>query len=58
VAIFFAIGLLYFALVGRHRLVFSPEEEFALTHGVHGHPETEGYDVTERLEEQPGPRDV
>jgi ethanolamine permease len=58
VAIFFAVGLLYFALVGRHRLVFSPEEEFALTHGVHGHPETEGYDVTERLEEQQGRRDV
>ena len=56
VAIFFAIGLLYFALVGRHRLVFSPEEEFALTHGAHGHPETEGYDVTERLEEKQGPR--
>ncbi len=55
VAIFFAVGLLYFALFGRHRLVFSPEEEFALTHGVHGHPETEGYDVTERLEEQAGP---
>ena len=58
VAIFFAVGLLYFALFGRHRLVFSPEEEFALTHGVHGHPETEGYDVTERLEEQQGRRDV
>ena len=25
-----------------------PEEEFAMTHGEHGHPETEGYDVTER----------
>jgi ethanolamine permease len=48
VAIFFAIGLAYFALVGRHKLVMSPEEEFALTHGRHGHPETEGYDVTER----------
>lgn len=52
VAIFFAIGLLYFALVGRHRLVFSPEEEFALTHGLHGHPEREGYDATERLAER------
>lgn len=51
VAVFFAIGLLYFALVGRNRLVLSPEEEFAVTHGKHGHPETEGYDVTEREEE-------
>jgi ethanolamine permease len=52
VAIFFAAGLLYFALFGRHRLVLSPEEEFALTHGLHGHPETEGYDITERLEDE------
>lgn len=51
VAIFYAIGLLYFALHGRTRLVLSPEEEFAITHGKHGHPETEGYDVTEREEE-------
>ncbi len=51
VAIFFAIGLLYFAVWGRHRLVLSPEEEFAVTHGKHGHPELEGYDVTEREEE-------
>ena len=45
------IGLLYFAIWGRHRLVLSPEEEFAVTHGKHGHPETEGYDTTEREEE-------
>jgi len=47
VAIFYAITVAYFALVGRHRLVLSPEEEFALTKGVHGHPETEGYGRTE-----------
>ena len=35
VAIFFAVGLLYFAIAGRHRLVLSPEEEFALGHGQH-----------------------
>jgi ethanolamine permease len=35
VAIFFGIGLLYFAVVGRHKLVLSPEEEFALGHGHH-----------------------
>src|SRR5207244_9432158 len=28
--IYFVIGILYFAIVGRHRLVLSPEEEFAL----------------------------
>ncbi len=33
----------YFALVGRHKLVLSPEEEFAMTRGEHGNPETEGY---------------
>ncbi len=27
-----AVGLAYFALVGRHRLILSPEEEFALAH--------------------------
>jgi len=51
VAIFYVIGLLYFALIGRRQLVLSPEEEYAVTKGVHGHPEREGYDVTERLEE-------
>ena len=39
-------GLIYFALVGRHKLVLSPEEEFALTGGQHGHPEREGYRTT------------
>ena len=34
VAIWFAVGILYFGLVGRHKLVLSPEEEFALTKGV------------------------
>ena len=44
--IWYVIGLLYFAFVGRHRLVLSPEEEFALTKGEHGHPEREGYGTT------------
>jgi ethanolamine permease len=35
-------GLLYFALVGRHRLVRSPEEEFALTAATRGHPDRDG----------------
>jgi hypothetical protein len=29
--------------VGRHRLVLSPEEEFALTQGEQGVPEAAGY---------------
>jgi ethanolamine permease len=53
VAIFYAIAVAYFASVGRHRLVLSPEEEFAVTRGVHGDPEREGYGAAER--EQLGP---
>jgi ethanolamine permease len=34
VAIWFAVGIVYFALIGRNRLVLSPEEEFALTKGA------------------------
>jgi ethanolamine permease len=34
VAIWFAIGIVYFAVIGRNRLVLSPEEEFALTKGA------------------------
>ncbi len=40
------LGILYFAFIGRHRLVLTPEEEFALTQGKHGHPEVEGYGTT------------
>ncbi|MDQ4018669.1 MAG: hypothetical protein M3188_02400, partial [Actinomycetota bacterium] len=50
VALFYAVAVAYFAVAGRHRLVLSPEEEFAVTRGVHGHPEREGYGVTEREE--------
>ena len=28
----FAVGILYFTLIGAHRLILSPEEEFALEH--------------------------
>jgi ethanolamine permease len=37
VAVFYALGLLYFALVGRNKLILSPEEEFALSKGEKGH---------------------
>jgi ethanolamine permease len=62
VAAFYVVALTYFAIAGRHRLVFSPEEEFAMTHGAHGHPEREGYGVTHlgggleaQMDEAPGP---
>ena len=29
-AIWYAVGILYFALIGRHKLVYSPEEDFAV----------------------------
>jgi ethanolamine permease len=44
--IYFLIGIAYFAIAGRHRLVLSPEEEFALTRGQHGDPAAEGYGTT------------
>jgi ethanolamine permease len=45
--VWYVLGLLYFLFIGRHRLVLSPEEEFAITKGEHGHPEREGYGVTQ-----------
>lgn len=45
----YVAGVLYFALVGRHKLVLSPEEEFAVTHGVQGHSEREGYGTTTKV---------
>jgi ethanolamine permease len=30
--VWYILGVLYFALVGRHKLVLSPEEEFAMSH--------------------------
>jgi ethanolamine permease len=35
----YVAGILYFAVIGRHGLVLSPEEEFALTQGERGHPQ-------------------
>ncbi len=45
--IIFAIGIGLFALVGRNRLVLSPEEEYALSGGLHRDPQVEGYDAME-----------
>jgi len=47
IAIVFAVGLVLFALFGRSRLVLSPEEEYALSGGLHGDPQAEGYDAME-----------
>jgi ethanolamine permease len=66
VAAFYLIAVAYFGIAGRHRLVLSPEEEFALTAGEHGHPATEGYGMTHlgggleaQMDEAPGePRDT
>jgi ethanolamine permease len=42
-AAWFLLGILYFAVAGRHKLVLSPEEEFALSKGERGHPELGDY---------------
>ena len=43
VLVVYVVALLYFGIAGRNKLVFSPEEEFAMTQGEAGHPEEEGY---------------
>jgi ethanolamine permease len=51
VAAYYVLGVLYFAIAGRHRLVLSPEEEFALTLGEHGVPGQEGYATSKEEQE-------
>jgi ethanolamine permease len=47
--IYFVLGIVYFAVAGRNRLVLSPEEEFALTAGERGVPgQTFGTSATEQ----------
>jgi ethanolamine permease len=46
--VIFAVGILLFALIGRRQLVLSPEEEYALSGGLHGDPQKEGYDAMEK----------
>ncbi|WP_022882272.1 amino acid permease [Gryllotalpicola ginsengisoli] len=41
IAIVFVLGVVLFALFGRTRLILSPEEEYALSGGLHGDPATE-----------------
>ena len=49
VAIFvvYAVIFIGFALYARHRLVLSPEEEYAISGGQHRDPQAEGYDAME-----------
>jgi ethanolamine permease len=51
VAIYYILGVLYFAIAGRKRLVLSPEEEFALTQGTRGVPGKEGYETSKEEQE-------
>jgi len=44
IVIVYVLILAAFAVWGRHRLVLSPEEEYALSGGLHGDPQKEGYD--------------
>jgi ethanolamine permease len=53
IAIVFAVGLALFAIWGRHRLILSPEEEYAMSGGVHRDPEVEHYGTRELEEELP-----
>ena len=43
IAVVYVLGLVVFALIGRHNLVLSPEEEYASTGGLHRDPEVETY---------------
>jgi ethanolamine permease len=52
VAIYYVLGVLYFAIAGRNRLVLSPEEEFALTQGEAGIPAQEGFVATTAEQER------
>ena len=47
IAIVYVVILIGFAVFFRHRLVLSPEEEYALSDGKHWDPQTEGYDTME-----------
>ena len=43
IVVVYIVGLMIFGLYTRHRLVLSPEEEYAISGGLHGDPQTEGY---------------
>jgi ethanolamine permease len=43
IAVVYIVMLVIFAFYGRKRLVLSPEEEYAISGGLHGDPQKEGY---------------
>jgi len=43
IVVIYVVALVGFAAFGRHRLVLSPEEEYAMSGGLHGDPQAEGY---------------
>lgn len=47
IVVVYVVILIGFAVFFRHRLVLSPEEEYALSGGKHGDPQAEGYDAME-----------
>ncbi|GAA1479420.1 amino acid permease [Nocardioides aestuarii] len=55
IAVLYAIALVAFAVFGRHRLVLSPEEEYAMSGGLHRDPEVEHYGAD--LEKELPPED-
>lgn len=47
ILVVYVVILIGFGVWGRHRLVLSPEEEYAISGGLHGDPQAEGYDAME-----------
>lgn len=43
IIVIYIVMLAGFGLWGRHRLILSPEEEYAVSGGLHGDPQSEGY---------------
>ena len=43
IVIVYIVGLVIFGVYTRHRLILSPEEEYAVSGGLHGDPQSEGY---------------
>ena len=48
IIVVYVLILIGFGVYGRHRLVLSPEEEYALSGGLHGDPQAEGYDAMDK----------
>lgn len=43
ILVVYVVMLIAFGVWGRHRLILSPEEEYAVSGGLHGDPQKEGY---------------